>query len=216
MRKDRQVTTSVREPDVCPMGMRTAGALARAELDRARAAGLVERDPDTAAWRLSAKGRAAARRLKRGGGRAIEPPASGRPGVNPDESPLAWLRRRRARDGSAMITEQQFTAGERLRADFTFAQMSPRVTASWDAALGAASGARRGVPGTGVDMTDNVLAASERVNRALKAVGPEFSGVLLDVCCHLKGLEELERSSGWPQRSAKVVLQLADFVAEVG
>jgi hypothetical protein len=54
-----------------------------------------------------------------------------------------------------------------------------------------------------------VLAASERVNRALKAVGPEFWGILVDVCCHLKGLEELERSAGWPQRSAKVVLQLA-------
>jgi hypothetical protein len=58
-------------------------------------------------------------------------------------------------------------------------------------------------------LRDDVIAAKERVARALKAVGPELSGVLIDVCCELKGLEEAERSEGWAQRAGKVVLQIA-------
>jgi Domain of unknown function (DUF6456) len=34
-------------------------------------------------------------------------------------------------------------------------------------------------------------------------------GVLVDVCCELRGLEEAEKTRGWPQRAGKVVLQLA-------
>ena len=130
--------------------------------------------------------------------------------VNPAESPLAWLRRRKDRDGAAMISQPQFDAGERLRADFWFAQMTPRVTRNWSAMAPSQRRRRAGMTlRPDGDLQENVAASRERVRRALGAVGPEFAGVLIDVCCHLKGLEEAERAAGWPAHAGKVVLQLA-------
>lgn len=126
--------------------------------------------------------------------------------VNEGESPLGWLRSRKDRNGKKLIGDAQFEAGERLRADYWFAHMTPRVTANWSA-LAPAERSRRGAPAA--EMRDAVLAAKERVMRALMSVGPEISGVLVDICCELKGLEEAEKANGWPQRAGKVVLQIA-------
>jgi hypothetical protein len=123
--------------------------------------------------------------------------------VDDAESPLIWLARRKGRDGRALIEPIQLMAGERLRSEFTRAQLMPRITANWSAAV--ADGAR-GASAAG--FTEAVLSARQRVNRALDAVGPEFSGLLLDVCCFLKGLADVEGERGWPARSGKVVLQL--------
>lgn len=118
------------------------------------------------------------------------------------ESPLAWLAQRRGRDGGALIDAAQLVAGERLRSDFTRAGLTPRMTANWDPVGG--SGPAQG----GLAFSEQILAAKARLDRALAAVGPELSGVLLDVCCFLKGLEAVEQERGWPARTAKVVLGL--------
>lgn len=128
--------------------------------------------------------------------------------VNHLESPLAWLRQRKDVEGNAIISEAQFEAGERLRADFEHGGLSPRVTASWDG-LAATERARRGAPGDSTSIRDNVTVARLRFRRAVDAVGPELAGILMDVCCHLIGLEEFEQKRGWPQRSAKLVLSMA-------
>jgi len=125
--------------------------------------------------------------------------------VDECESPLAWLARRRGRDGRALIESHQLQAGERLRADFTCAHLMPRTTSNWESPI--ASG-RRGDGEGAAHFTEAMIAARQRVRAALDVVGPEFGGMLLDVCCFLKGLEDIERERGWPSRSAKVVLQL--------
>ncbi len=126
--------------------------------------------------------------------------------VDEAESPLAWLARRHGRDGRALIEPQQLQAGERLRADFTCANLMPRTTSNWANPL---SSGRRGAGEGAAAATDAAIAARQRVHQALDAVGPEFAGLLLDVCCFLKGLADVERERTWPLRSAKVVLQLA-------
>ncbi len=124
--------------------------------------------------------------------------------VDDAESPLAWLARRRSRDGRPMIEPHQLLAGERLRADFTRAHLMPRTTSNWESPI--SSDRRGGGAGT---FTDVMIAARQRVHQALDAAGPEFAGLLVDICCFLKGLEDIERARAWPTRSAKIVLQLA-------
>jgi hypothetical protein len=127
--------------------------------------------------------------------------------VNMAESPLAQLARRKARDGSPFLAEAEWRAGERLRVDYTRARIMPRLGANWQAAI--ASGRRDGGAGGIAELTDVALAARQRVEHALDAVGPELSGVLIDVCCFLKGLEAVEMERGWPVRSAKIMLKSA-------
>ncbi|HKF94073.1 MAG TPA: DUF6456 domain-containing protein, partial [Gammaproteobacteria bacterium] len=59
----------------------------------------------------------------------------------------------------------------------------PCVTANWTSSV---AQDRRG-EGVAV-FTDAVMTARQQVRQALDAAGPEFTGLLLDICCFLKGL----------------------------
>jgi len=125
---------------------------------------------------------------------------------NDAESPLRLIARRKDRTGKCFLSVREVEAGERLRSDYTRGQLMPRLGANWQAAV---SSGRR-ADGNGIaDLTDAALAARLRVEKAIEAVGPELSGVLVDICCFLKGLEQVEMEHGWPARSAKVVLKAA-------
>ena len=194
------------------------GAPDPAVVDRLLRRALIERDAN-GALTLTASGRHVVRRaLAETGGFALQhqtrstisiDDGRGRRSVtiNRDESPRARLRRQKGGDGRPLIDAPGFAAGERLRADFTRGQIMPRVSANWTAAV--TGGGRGGGAGGMAELTDAVIAARQRVDRALSAVGPEFSGILVAVCCFLKGVEEIERARGWPARSAKLVLRLA-------
>lgn len=194
--------------------------------DRAVAAGLVTQGAACRTWQITDAGRAHLSAHDRDRVRSSHEPVaenrsrpkasdgSGGPNlqralaVNPAESPLAWLARRKDQTGATMISEDQFVAGERLRFEFEQAQLMPRMTVDWQRA--AQGGSRRPYAAAGgLELTERADAARQRVNRALSAVGPELANVLVDVCCHLKGLEQLEKESGWPQRSGKIVLRVA-------
>lgn len=59
------------------------------------------------------------------------------------------------------------------------------------------------------DLSDMAIDARKRLEKALMAMEPYSRGLVLDICCYLKGLEEAERERGWPRRSAKLALKIA-------
>jgi len=125
---------------------------------------------------------------------------------NLQESPLFPLLRLKEKDGRPFLPNEALAAGERLAADFDFAGLQPRITASWQPRLSARA---KGAAPPAVELADNRIAARTRVNGAVDAMGPELSGVALDICCFGKGLETVERERQWPARSAKLMLRAA-------
>lgn len=125
--------------------------------------------------------------------------------INLAESPLSRLCKLKNRSGRPFLETGEFQAGERLRSDFTRGQLAPRLGIDWrePACFSKAHS------GSKTDITDSAMSARIRVEEALASVGPELSGVLIDICCFLKGLSDVESERGWPVRSAKVVLKTA-------
>lgn len=120
--------------------------------------------------------------------------------VNRLESPLGWLHAR------GLVSRVQLEAGERLRSDWERAQLSPRITMSWNAAP--VNGARSGSPG-GPDLTGSQIDAKRRFEAAVEAAGPGLQDILWRIVCAGEGMREAEGALGWPARAGKVVLGLA-------
>ncbi|MBV9550560.1 MAG: ATPase [Alphaproteobacteria bacterium] len=125
------------------------------------------------------------------GGRAVK--------VNLAESPLARLKSR------GLIDATQFAAGEKLRRDYTLANLAPRMGVDLSAPV--VSGGARGAGSE--HLSDIAVAARQRFSRAMAAAGPGLSDLLFDICCDLAPLEGAEAKRGWSKRSARVVLMLA-------
>ena len=126
--------------------------------------------------------------------------------VNLAESPLGWLKAR------GLVNARQFDAGERLRADWEKAQLSPAVTMRWDAPP--TGKAARGPPEAGHPGAIQV-AAKRRFEAALGAAGPGLTDILWRVVCAGEGMRDAEQALGWPARAGRLVLALAlDRLAE--
>src|SRR6266545_7284004 len=123
------------------------------------------------------------------------------------ECALDWLRGRKDQSGRPVLGEEQFAAAERLRSDYTQAHLDGRVTANWDRPI--EPGSRGRSAQAHAPSSERALAAKERLFAALRHVGPELSGILLEICCMASGLEHAERLLGLPRRSGKAVLEIA-------
>jgi hypothetical protein len=126
--------------------------------------------------------------------------------VNAAESPLGWLLAR------GLVTQRQYEAGERLRADWERAQLAPRVTMVWDAApVARGRGAAAGQP----DLTAAQLDAKRRFDAAIAAAGQGLADILWRIVCAGEGMRDAETALGWPARAGKLVLTFAlDRVAD--
>ena len=124
--------------------------------------------------------------------------------VNLRESPLSWLHAR------GHLSDRQFDAGERLRADWERSQLAPSITMRWDAVR------IKGGPGDrGMTPSERQLAAKRRFNEAVDTAGRGLSDVLWRVVCAGETLPAAEKALAWPARSGKLVLGIAlDRVAD--
>ncbi|MEM1376983.1 MAG: DUF6456 domain-containing protein [Pseudomonadota bacterium] len=152
---------------------------------------------------LSSEGAAKASRLKNTSTAASSHSAAAGPRMG-DGSPLTRLYVP-SNPAKSYLTKQEYHSGERLRIDFEKSHVSKSLGIDWNAiGMPRQSGGFQEYEAS--DFADN---ARMRVARALNTVGPELSGVLLDVCCFLKGLEQVEADRQWPRRSAKLLLKVA-------
>jgi hypothetical protein len=126
--------------------------------------------------------------------------------INMAESPLGWLFAR------GLVSQRQYDAGERLRADWERAQLAPRVTMAWDAApVARGRGGSTGEP----DVTGAQIDAKRRFDDAIAHAGPGLADILWRVVCAGEGMRNAETALGWPARAGKLVLTIAlDRIAD--
>lgn len=112
------------------------------------------------------------------------------------------------RKGEALLVAlHDVAAAERFTRDLNLAGIRQRTTQSWSLAdltrsgSGSAGQAGRHEP---VSMLD----ARERVAKACKSIGPDFSGLLIDLCLYEKSLATIEHERQWPARSGKLAIAL--------
>jgi hypothetical protein len=203
---DAERALLIRHSGTCTLG---AGTVPMALLREAAEAGLLHRDglgryrpATTQASKVTSAGsvRTIAHETRRDPDGNLIPVA-----VNLRESPLLWLRRHRDAHGKALIDDDAFAAGERLRADITRAALLPGVTMDWSR-FGSS-----GVTGFGQrqDPHDTAIAARQRVHAAMDVLGHELAGFLIDTCGFLISLQDAERQRGWPARSGKLAMRIA-------
>ena len=134
--------------------------------------------------------------------------AHGESGAMPMVLPDVLVRLARPRrNEAALLGAEDIEAARRFQRDLTRAQLGPRITQNWSVGAMAMAGSG-GTPASRQGVPDFALDARARVHAACTSVGPEFAGLLVDVCLFEKPLALIETERQWPARSGKLAVAL--------
>lgn len=124
--------------------------------------------------------------------------------VNLRDDPLATLARLGDDFGAGLIGPAAIEAGERLRREMEAACLRPRLSVDFGRVT-VDGGAAPGM----LSLPERAIAARERMQKAMAAVGPDHAGILMDICGFSKSIATIERERGLPARSGKLWIALA-------
>lgn len=121
------------------------------------------------------------------------------------EIPDPIARLGKSNGGQAFLLDHHLEAARRLAALFWKAQLTQRVTMSYDPTR---VGTKGGLA-PHADMVVSVAEARAQLNRLALALPQDCWSVLSDVCGYQLGLQDIEAHRQWPRRGAKLVLRIA-------
>ncbi len=108
---------------------------------------------------------------------------------------------------TALIEACDLAAARKFQSDLQRAGLRQRITQNWSLASLSHGGAKSTASAARHEPVA-MLDARDRVNHACASIGPDFSGLLIDVCLFEKSLTGVERERLWPARSAKLAIAL--------
>ena len=117
---------------------------------------------------------------------------------------LRRLARRKTASGQPFLSDPQVQAGEQFSSDYARSTLAIGITQNYMNVGGGQSA------GNGAETASlEAINAKDRVMDALQFVGSPLDKAILACCTQDMGLEELERTQGWAQRSGGTVLKIA-------
>ena len=104
---------------------------------------------------------------------------------------------------AAFLGSHHVEAATRLTRLFARASLRQRVTMSYDPArVGKSAGPVQ------ADLADSAADARRALNDLARHLPPDCWSMLVDVCLHDRGLQDVETARQWPRRAAKLVLRI--------
>ena len=121
------------------------------------------------------------------------------------EAPMRRLAALKGPNGEPWLSQAELGAAGKLRSDWSAGELSLVRGSDW---LAAPIGTTRGPANAQEAAMARRCDARRRLADALAKLAEPLRRVVERVCLYEEGLEALERSEGWPARSAKLALKL--------